>query len=213
MQKTGVSRKKMFDQVEKEALKPLPAEKYVIRHFKRLKVQINYHIFLYEDKHHYSVPYRFRGKQVIVVYTDSTVAIYYKNNRIAIHKRDRTPNGYTTIKDHMPSNHRKYSDWNPQRFINWAKNTGENVELVIRTVLQSRQHPEQSFKACLGILSLAKKYDKERLDKACEKAIYFQYYSYRGIKNILENNLENYQEDIFQPLPDHTNIRGNQYYY
>lgn len=213
MQKTGISRKEMFDQVEKEALKPLPAEKYVIRHFKRLKVQINYHIYLSQDKHHYSVPYRYRGKQVIVVYTDSSVTIYYKNNRIAIHKRDRTPNGYSTIKEHMPSHHRKYSDWNPQRFINWAKNTGENVEIVIKTVLASRKHPEQSFKTCLGILTLAKRYDKERLDKACEKAIYFQYYSYKGIKNILENNLENYQEDLFQPLPDHINIRGNQYYY
>ena len=203
----------MFDQIEKEALKPLPAEKYVIRHFKRLKVQINYHIYLSEDKHHYSVPYRYRGKQVIVVYTDSTVATYYKNNRISIHKRDRTPNGYSTIKDHMPSHHRKYSDWNPQRFINWAKNTGENVEALVKTVLASRQYPEQSFKTCLGILNLAKKYDKERLDKACKNAIYFQYYSYKGIKNILENNLENYQEELFQPLPDHTNIRGNQYYY
>ena len=213
MQILNTSRRELFNQMEKASLKPLPAEKYVIRNFKSLKVQFNYHIYLSEDKHHYSVPYRYRGKQVSVIYTHSIIEIFYKNRRIAFHKRSRSPNGYTTIKDHMPSHHRAVSDWNPQRLINWARNIGDHVETVISHILKTRQHPEQGYKVCLGILSLSKKFDDQRLNKACARAIDFHQYSYKGIKNILENRLEDYQLDTFKPLPNHSNIRGNQYYY
>ena len=212
MQKLNISRKKLFDDIEKEALNPLPVDNYEIRKFKTLKAQFNYHIYLSDDKHYYSVPFRYRGTQLDVIYTDSIVEIFSKNKRIAFHKRNRTTNGYSTIKEHMPSQHRAYGEWTPQRFINWAIKIGENVETVIKTILAKRQHPEQSYKTCLGILSLAKKYDNEALNKACEKAIAFHFFSYKGIKNILQKKLENYQQEIFQSLPSHTNVRGSQYY-
>jgi transposase len=212
MQKFNASRNELFDRIEKDALRPLPAEKYLIRHFRRLKAQFNYHIYLNDDRHHYSVPYRYRGHRVLVVYTDSTVEIFYKNRRIAFHKRDRTPNGYTTVKEHMPSAHRVYSDWNPNRLIRWARTLGEHVETVVSHILAHRPHPEQAYKVCLGILNLSKKHDNHRLNKACEKAIWFHRYSYKGIKNILEKRLEEYQLDTFGPLPEHSNIRGNHYY-
>ena len=215
MQKSGISRKALFEQIEKAALLPLPQERYTQKNFKTLKVQFNYHIYLSDDKHHYSVPYRYRGKQVRVIYTDTVVEIFHKNTRIAFHKRNKTANGYSTIKEHMPSHHRLMSDWNPQRLINWAGNIGESVKAVIEHILEHRQHPEQAYKVCLGILNLSKKFDRERLDKACRIAIEFQHYSYKGIKNILENHLENQQLDCFEShsfATAHPNIRGNHYY-
>jgi hypothetical protein len=112
----------------------------------------------------------------------------------------------------MPSHHQAMSDWNPERLINWANNLGEYVEAVVSHILKRRQHPEQAYKVCLGILNLAKKFDKERLNKACRRAIEFGHYSYKGIKNILENKTEEQQLDCFDPLPEHHNIRGNHYY-
>jgi len=212
MQKLKVSRKELFDEIEKAELKSLPKEKYVIRRFKRLKAQFNYHIFLNDDKHYYSVPYRYRGQQIVVVYTDRIVELFYKNRRIAFHKRDRTANKYTTVKEHMPPHHQFVSDWNPTRFINWAQNIGENVKRVIEYILAQKRHPEQAYKVCLGILNLEKKFTRERLNKACQRAISFHHYSYKGIKNILENKLEDCQLDCFEPLPEHQNIRGNHYY-
>lgn len=212
MQKLNVSRKDLFDQIEQTALKPLPKEKYVIRRFKRLKAQFNYHIYLSEDKHYYSLPYRYRGKQILVIYTDTVVELFYKNQRIAFHKRNRKPNGYTTVKEHMPSHHQLVRDWNPQRLINWAQTIGEHVKLVIEQILVQRQHPEQAYKVCLGILNLEKQFTKDRLNKACQRAISFHHYSFKGIKNILENRLEECQLDCFEPLPEHQNIRGNHYY-
>ncbi|NIT72047.1 IS21 family transposase [candidate division KSB1 bacterium] len=212
MQRLTISRKTLFEQTDKGMLTPLPPQQYVIREFKSLKVQFNYHIYLSNDKHYYSVPYRYRGNQVRVIYTDSVVEIFYKNQRIAFHKRNRTPNGYTTVKDHMPSHHKAMSDWNPQRLINWASHLGEYVEAVIAHILKHRQHPEQAYKVCLGILNLAKRFGKTRLNKACRRAIDFQHYSYKGIKNILENRTEEQQLDCFETLPEHQNIRGSHYY-
>jgi transposase len=212
LQKLKISRRDFFEQTEKATLNPLPPEKYTRKQFRRYKAQFNYHIHLTEDKHYYSVPYRYRGKHVLVIYTDSVVEIFYNNQRIAFHKRDRTPNGYTTVKEHMPSHHKAYSEWNPQRLINWAADVGEHVKAVIEYILAHRKHPEQGYRVCLGILSLTKKYDKKRLNKACQKALDYQNYSLKVIENILKNRLENYQQESFQLLPDHSNIRGNQYY-
>ena len=215
MQKRGISRKALFEQIEKQALAPLPTEPYVIRRFKSLKVQFNYHIFLSEDKHHYSVPYRYRTKQVTVIYSDSVVEIFYNNQRLAFHKRVRTANGYTTIKEHMPSQHRVMSDWNPERLINWARKLGEYVEVVISHILRRAEHPEQAYKVCLGILNLTRTVEAERLNKSCRKVVEFGNYSLKGIRNILKNKLEEQQIDCFETLPprNHQNIRGNNYYH
>ncbi len=212
MQRLKLSRKQIFEDIDKPVLEPLPPQRYSLRHFKRLKAQFNYHIYLSEDKHYYSVPYRYRGHRLLVVYDSTLVEIFHNNRRIAFHKRDPKPNGYTTRKEHMPSHHQAMSDWNPQRLINWASNLGDYVETVISHILKHRQHPEQAYKVCLGILNLAKKFDKERLNKACRRAIEFQHYSCKGIKNILENKTEEQQLDCFEPLPEHHNIRGNHYY-
>jgi transposase len=212
MQRLNTSRKQLFDDIEKNTLNGLPTEKYEIRTFKSLKAQFNYHIYLSEDKHHYSVPYRYRGKQLTVIFTDSIVEIFYKNSRIALHKRNPTINGYSTIREHMPKQHRQYGDWSPPRLTNWAAKIGMSVETVINTILSAKKHPEQAYKTCLGILKLTDKYDSNRLNSACNKAIEFNYLSYKGIKYILENNLDNYQEEIFQSLPAHYNIRGQHYY-
>jgi len=212
MQRLKVSRKELFDETEKSALLPLPAEKYEFKNFRTLKAQFNYHVYLNDDRHYYSVPYRYRGSMVKLIYSQSVVEIFHKNKRIAFHKRDRKPGGYTTIPDHMPSQHRFVSDWSPDRFIHWARNTGEHVEYVVTHILESRTHPEQAYKVCMGILSLARKYDRQRLDKACKRAISFELYTYKGIRNILEKKMEDYQLDTLQPMPSHANIRGNEYY-
>ena len=212
MQRLGKSRKQLFLDIEHAALKPLPAQKYQNPYFKKLKVQFNYHIFLNEDKHYYSVPYRISHQNVWVIYTDSWVEIFYKNTRVASHPRSRLPGKYSTHPEHMPPNHRAYGNWNPDRLIRWARKLGEHVEMVITKTLETRAHPEQAYKTCLGILNLEKQYDTDRLNRACLRAASFGLYSYKGIRSILEKKIEDQQMDTFEPLPDHANIRGSRYY-
>ena len=216
MQRLKISRRELFNEIEKSELKILPAEPYELRKFKRLKVQFNYHIYFSEDIHYYSVPYRYVKKSVDVMYTDSAVDIYYNNTRIAFHIRDRSLNKYTTLKEHMPPQHKWIADWTPERFIKWADSMGDNTKTLIEHILYQKQHPEQGFKTCLGILSLSKKYGRNRLNMACGKALQFNRYTYKAVNNILKNGMEAARNDehevLFRSLPVHENIRGNQYY-
>ena len=213
MQKIKLSRNELFNEIEKDALKPLPTEKYVKRHFKSVKAQFNYHVYLGEDKHYYSVPYRYKGKKINAFYTQNTIELFFENTRIAFHKRSTgIKNRYTTLKEHMPPNHQFVDGWCPQKFLDWAGNIGEQVEQVIAHILERPLHPEQAYKVCMGILNLEKLYSKERLNKACQRAVEFQHYSYKAIKNILVQKIEDCQSDFFQLPTNHKNVRGKQYY-
>ena len=212
-QRMKLSRRDLFNQTEKQVLKPLRPERYELRRYLNVKVQFNYHIAFSPDKHYYSVPWRYSGKRVTVIYSSSSVEIYHKNIRIASHIRDFALNRYTTVKEHMPSHHRFYDSWSPQRMVNWAGAIGISVRVMIEKVLESRQYPEQAYRACLGILNLSRKYGRQRLDRACDRALGYKSYSYKSVKNILENNMDKIEEETaLQTLPIHKNIRGNQYF-
>lgn len=213
-QRLEKSRRQLFEEIEKPTLKPLPAHRYEPRRFLNLKVQFNYHIEIREDRHYYSVPWRYKRKRVQVIYTYRAVEIYHDNLRIAFHRRDTIPNKYTTLREHMPPHHRFYDEWSPQRMINWAEKIGPQVKAMITEVFARREHPEQAFKVCLGIINLSKKYGEQRLNRACMRALEFSNYSYKVVKNILEKGLDRMEEDPknAEPLCLHENIRGSQYY-
>jgi hypothetical protein len=117
---------------------------------------------------------------------------------------------------HMPHHHKWVSEWSPERFINWADKIGCDVKELIIKILENKPHPEQAYKVCLWILNLNKKYSNNRINNACKRALSYDYFSYKGVKNILENNLDSAREespDLFSgSLPEHANIRGNNYY-
>lgn len=214
MQILKISRFELFETTDKSALKPLPNEKYERRFFKQLTVAANYHIFLNEDLHSYSVPHKYRKKRVQVIYTPKIVEIYYNNRRLAIHQRSNKANGYTTNPDHMPANHKYIHDWSPQKFIDRGHKLGTGIEQFIQATIDKMPHPEKAFKICAGILSLADKYSIPRLEKACKVGLKFEEYSYLKINNILKNGLENIleEDDNYYKIPDHKNIRGQEYY-
>ncbi len=216
-QRLGITRRELFEDVERQALGSLPPERYPLKQFRDLKVQFNYHVELREDRHYYSVPWHLKGERVRVIYDDRNVAIYHDNIRTVQYQRDRTPGGYTTLPHHMPPHHRQYSEWSAERFIKWAESIGEEAERMIRKVLESRKHPEQAFKVCMGILHLAKGYGPVRLNKACRRALSFGTYSYKRIKNILDQGLEEETQqtelEMAEPqIPTHENVRGSHYY-
>jgi len=208
------SRKQLYSEVEKQALQPLAAERYQLKDFHWQMVHKNSHIYLRQDKHYYSVPYKYITQKVKVVYNRSCVEVYASNERIAVHKREGGQHQYTTEPLHMPSAHRFVSEWNPERFMSWAAGIGEPTRLIIEKILDTKQHPEQSYKACTGILSFARKVGKERLNNACDRAMYYQSYGYQIIKNILAKGLdkEPLQSELLLEIPAHENIRGEQYY-
>jgi transposase len=221
-QRLPISRRQLFEEIERSALRPLPVERYPIKSTQLATIRYHYHVELTEDRHYYSVPYYLRvesGKkktQVKIVYDERVVAIYYDNVRIAQHLRDRTRNGYTTLEEHMPPRHRWYAKWTPERFMSWARSLGDAVEEAVRHVLDSRPYPQQAYNTCMGILNLEKEYGAHRLNKACRRALSFGMCSYRRIHNILKQGLEeDHQPELelqHQRWTVHENVRGSGYY-
>jgi transposase len=213
-QRLGLSRNDLFLKIEKEALKPLPAQRYEFKKYAFLKVAFNYHIYLCQDIHYYSVPYRYISKKVKVTYTENSVEIFYNNIRIAYHKRDRKKGAYSTIDSHMPANHAYYASWSPERITNWADKVGPEVKKMIAEILAAKKHPEQAYRVCLGVISLEKKYGTTRVNDACARALSYGLYSYKSVKNILDKGLDRIKEESYQEmvLPIHENIRGKDYY-
>lgn len=208
------SRCSLFKEVERPELKPLPLKRYEIRSYAKGTVHKNSHIYLGKDKHYYSVPYQHIGKQVKIIYSESFVEIYHKHQRLALHPRERKKYGYTTSKEHMPSQHRFISEWNSGKFIAWAGHIGDSCKEYITKILDKKQHPEQSYKSCMGILHLAKKVGNRRLDNACKRALDYGAYNYNMVNRILKKGWDKLDEDAQDliELPDHENIRGGNYY-
>lgn len=216
-QKKDDSRLQCFNHYEKQLLQPLPQEAFVISHATKAKVQKSYHILLNEDRHYYSVPFSFIGKTVNAVYDTDTVEIYYEHKRIALHTRSYKPHGFTTIKEHMPESHRRYSEqkgWTPDYFLQQALSIGHCTHLYIDQVLKSKSFTEQTYNACLGIMRLAKSYSPERIEAACRRALNGQTYTYTTINNILIHNLDTLptEELLLFKIPEHNNLRGPEAY-
>jgi transposase len=208
------SRYTLFEQIEKQTLTPLPQQRYELQNYSWNTVHKNSHVYLYEDKHYYSVPYTHLSKKVKVVYNTTQVEIYYHHQRIAAHRRGYKAYGYTTLADHMPSANRFVSEWNPERFLSWAGDVGEPTRKLIEKIMETKSHPEQAYKACVGVLSFAKKIGNERLNKACDRALHYQNYSYQVVKRILCSGLEEEpaQAELLFNIPTHQNVRGQNYY-
>ncbi|MES1221055.1 MAG: IS21 family transposase [Bacteroidota bacterium] len=199
--------------MELASLHPLAATGYEMRKIKQVTVMKNGHIYLNEDQHYYSVPYELIGKKLRLQYSRSEVDLFLNYELVASHKRIRSPHNYTTDPAHMPAQHRYVTEWSPAFFMSKAKAIDPVVEYYISQVLEKKQHPEQSYKACMGILSFAKRVGNTRLIKACKRAHEIGYYNYKIIEDILKKNLDRCEEEPQSSLmPKHENIRGGTYY-
>ena len=213
MQKLGRSRRELWAELDRPALKPLPSSRYELAEWKRCRLNIDYHIDV--EHHPYSVPYQLRGEEVEARYTASVVEVYYRGKRVASHVRryDRQP---ATLAEHMPSSHRAHAEWTPSRLIHWAQKTGPATGRVVAQILESRPHPEQGYRACLGLMRLGRRHGHARLEAACERAEHLRSFSYRTVENILSSKQDLLPFDTGSltpdPTPAHHNIRGATYY-
>lgn len=206
------SRQSRFLEVEQPALLPLPEAPYQYAQWKKVLLGIDYHFEV--DGHFYSAPHKLRGEELHARYTETTVECFHRGNRIASHARSWVKGGHTTTPDHMPAAHREYAEWTPERLTAWAKQIGESCAQAVATLLARRAYPEHAFRSCRGILALAKRCGRERLEAACARAIAIKGISYRSIKSILENKLEAkpLPQKTQPPLLHHVNLRGPEYF-
>lgn len=207
-QKLEGCRQSAFEEIDKPALRPLPDSHYEFAEVKLARVNIDYHVEY--RSHYYSVPYKYSKSQVKLRITRNVIEIFHKNERIASHTLNSKKGHHSTIKAHMPKGHREYSDWSPERLSKWAEKVGPSTKELITRVMESRTHPEQGFRSCLGILRLEKTYGAERLEQACLRAINYNACSYKSVKSILKSGFDNSPQKSTPTSKsiNHENIRG-----
>lgn len=210
-------RTEAFVSIDRPAMKPLPATRYEYAEWLRAKVNIDYHIEA--DLHYYSVPHALVGERLRVRMTDSTVECFFKGTRVAVHVRSHLRGKHTTLPEHMPHAHRKHMQWTPGRLLNWGQNIGTGTRAVVQWQLENRPHPEQGYRACLGLLNLSKTYGEQRLEAACRRALAIGSPTRKRIIAILKAKLDQHP-DLF-PAADtaaatasrtHSNVRGADYF-
>lgn len=214
MQQKPYTREELFLAEEKSVLGPLPLQPFELKYYRQLKVAHNNHIYLAQDKHHYSVPYTYTGSKVKVIYTRTMVYIYAKGEQIAIHPRDYHPGRYTYHPEHLCSHHQHYLKRSPEYYIRQAEEKSQILASLVRQMFNDGRHPELNYRSCDGLLNLCRKTDLSVFEKACQIAIDNQVYSYRFVLKIIENNMtmQITTPEIEKPLPIHSNIRGKEYY-
>jgi transposase len=206
-----------FESIDRPAMKPLPAQRYEYAEWHKAKVGIDYHVEA--DYHFYSVPHPLVGQHVLVRMTASAIECIYKGRRVAAHVRSYQRGTHTTLPEHMPESHRRHMQWTPGRLLNWGEKIGPGTRAVVQWQFDNRPHPEQGYRTCLGLLSLAKTYGEQRLEAACRRALTIGSPTRKRIEAILEARLDQHPDlfpgaDTAAPTASraHGNVRGAQYF-
>jgi transposase len=210
-------RRSAFESIDRPAMKALPTTRYEFAEWKKALVGIDYHVEL--DGHYYSVPHGLVRQKLELRFTATTVSCFFKGKRVASHMRSAKRGAHTTLPEHMPDSHRKHMQWTPGRLLNWGLSIGLATRDVVKWQLENRPHPEQGYRACLGLLNLAKRYGEARLEAACQRALAIGSPKRKSIKSILEAKLDQHPDLFPAPdntgstgLPQHSNVRGADYF-
>jgi transposase len=213
MRRLGVSRRELFETVERPAMRALPDTEYEYAEWALARVGIDYHVEV--AGFFYSVPHALIRQQVETRVTERTVEMFHRGRRVAAHARRYGGPRHGTLPDHMPSAHRLYAEWTPERFQRQARAIGPNTEALIISVLARRPHPEQGFRTCLGILRLYRGITADRAEAISARAVEIGALNYQSVASILEHRLETKTASRTADSAPilHPNIRGSRYYH
>lgn len=202
----------MFSAVEEPALAPLPDADWEYAEWRRVRANLDYHVEV--DGFYYSVPHALIRAEIDVRITARTIELFHRGQRVAAHQRRWGGPRHGTDPDHMPSAHRRYAEWTPDRFRRWAAKIGPSTEGLIVAVLANRPHPEQGFRTCLGILRLYRRIDPERAETVSARAVAIGALTYKSVASILAHKLDKSSttSSSAATLFDHQNLRGPRYF-
>jgi transposase len=211
------SRASLFAQLDRPALRPLPATGFEFGKWKTTRVDLNYHVEV--ERHSYSVPHALANREVEVRTTADTVEVFCGGVRVASHVLSAESGKATTLTEHMPKSHQKYVGRTPSGLVEEAQQIGPCTGQLVEATLAAKRHPEQGYRSCLGIVRLAKMYPAERMEAAAQRALQARAYSSRSMESILRHQLDRLPVPVdpagpsaANPVVDHDNIRGAGYF-
>jgi len=217
IRRVGKSRTELFELLDKPYMQPLKRTKYIYKEFKKATVGVDYHIEL--EGSGYSVPYKYLGFKVDVMYSATSVVISFGGEIIAHHPKLSHRYHDSTLKEHMPSTHQAQSEkWNSRRILNWASTIGTYTVALMELIMSSKTHETRGYKSCMAILSFTKRYDQNEFELMAQVAVELNIYSVSSIESMLKT--KSYLPHITNPqtpinntvVNNHENIRGSEYY-
>jgi len=218
IRRLGKSRSELFEALDKPMLHPLRTNNYLYKEFKTVTVGIDYHVEL--EGSGYSVPFKYLGEKVDVMYTDTSVTISFESNVVANHPRLHQAYEDSTLIAHMPEDHEyQHEKWNSRRILNWASSIGAYTTALIETIIQRKSHQVRAYRDCIAILSFSKRYDGDAFEKMSSVALEFKMYRIGSIESMLKTKsyLAHYNKQHKEANNrtfhnSHENIRGSDYY-
>ena len=211
-QKLPGCRASVFAQIDAPALMALPMQAWEWASFKTARVHIDSHVEF--EGHRYSVPNALVGQALELRITACALEVLHRGQRVASHMRCAHRGGYTTVAEHLPAAHQAQAQWTPERLIHWGERIGVACAGTVRKMLERGRHPEHAYRACLGLLSLSKRYGDARLEAACTLALTLGTAKYTHIRDILVNRRDLLQASTTPEWtsPAHAHVRGANYY-
>jgi transposase len=211
-QKLPGSRASAFAELDSPALQPLPLQPWEFAQYKSVRVHIDHHIEF--EAHRYSVPQALVGQLLEARVTTRTVELLHRGQRVASHPRNAHKGGFTTVAEHLSAAHRAHREWTPERLIHWGESIGVATGRTVTRLLQERRHPEHGYRACLGLLSLVKRYGRPRLEAACLVALELGTAKYSHVRDILASGRDQQRRSTTPDwtAPEHAHVRGPAYY-
>jgi transposase len=211
MQLLKKNRRQLFEELDKPNALALPTERYSFSQWRSASCGFDYHVQV--EKHYYTVPYQYYGKQLDVRFNERVVEFFYNRQRIALHRRNFKQYGYTTLKEHLPPRQQKHLQWTPARLINWAAKIGPNTNKLIVKIIEAKRYPEQGYRPALGVLQLTKNYNHERLENAAAIALRYNRIRVGEIRDILKKGVDLQPQDHDRGTVQNVdNVRGPAYY-
>jgi len=211
MKRLGQSRRDLFEAMERPALAALPSEDYEFAEWRLARVSTDYHVEF--ERYFYSVPHSFIRQQVDVRATSRTIEIFLRGKRIAAHQRRYGGARFGTDPNHMPSSHRRYAEWSPERFQRWGASIGPRTEGLMIAILSSRPHPEQGFRTCLGVLNLYREIDKQKAEAVSTRAVEIGGLNCKSITALIKTCKAPRHSDEPAAVGEHANLRGPGYFH
>ncbi len=208
MQHLGKSRKQLFEEVDRDALLPLPERAYEFARWKNARVSIDYHVAF--EGHYYSVPHTLVGQEVRLRVSEHLLQVFHREKQVAIHPLSDIQGRFSTNPDHMPSHHKFVLNTDSDWLLREAAKVGPHTAAYMMAVLRSRPFPQQTFRTCLGILNLAHKFLPSQMEVACQRLLGPKLLTYHDLKSELEHLPINSTPPI---LPSHEHVRGDQYFH
>jgi transposase len=214
MKHLGKSRRELFEEIERPALRPLPERPFVYVEIKLAKAHLDYHVEY--DHHYYSVPHTLRGKPIEVRAGEHVIQLFFRQGLVVTHVRSRVRGGYTTLPEHMPPKHRFVRDVlrNHRGGTAWvlaqAQQVGPRTAEYVQLLMDDREYPEQGIRGGLGVIALARKHPRETMERACALLAKTDRPSCQALRTLLERwkRTPPPAEGCPAPLPEHANLRG-----